>query len=225
MAIPEKVQNFITFLNKYKERSVITGIILAFIFFISAGLLLNKINSSDENVEVPKLLTKVKLTVKDEGGKAGEKQGEPGTETFYLLPSPDMLLSQFEEMQNLREEVVQKKLVKLRVLWPLYFFEIKKSKTGKVAIFDVKKDGFGVMVQCNWNPKLFPELETLASGRRIWVGGEITGVATLGTGMVDLKLEHIDFSKDVPAAAATKKPDTVAPEKKKPQTVKASKNS
>jgi hypothetical protein len=225
MAIPEKVQNFITFLNRYKERSVITGIILAFIFFISAGLLLNKLHSSDENAEVPKLLTKVKLTVKNEEQKTGEKQSKPGTETFYLLPSPDMLLSQFEEMQNLREEVVQKKLVKLRVLWPLYFFEIQKSKKGNVAIFDVKKDGFGVMVQCDWNPKLFPELKTLASGQRIWVGGEITGVATVGTGMVDLKLEHIDFSKDVPPSVVAKKPDTVAPKQKKPQTVKASNNS
>ncbi len=225
MAIPEKVQNFITFLNRYKERSVITGIILAFIFFISAGLLLNKLNSSDESAEVPKLLTKVKLTVKNEGEKTGEKQDASGTETFYLLPSPDMLLSQFGEMQNLREDVVQKKLVKLRVLWPLYFFEIQKTKKGKVAIFDVEKDGFGVMVQCSWNPKLFPELKTLESGRRIWVGGEIAGVATTGTGMVDLKLEHIDFSKDVPSSVTTKKPDTAAPEQKKPQTVKASKNS
>ncbi len=214
MKLPNILQSLVHYLIKHKERTVVSGVVLAFLFFIGSGLLLHKLSEKEEEPVKPK--TTVKLEVTAEKSAAGKKKVK---ETFSLLPSPDMLLAKIDEMQNLRPDVAETKLAHLRVLWPLYFFEIRSPEGEEggspVALFDVRSDGFGVMVQCDWDATRFPELEGMARGRRIWVGGEILGVSQRGTGMVLLKMEYLNLSKDIPAALKKKK--TVNTDKQQPK--------
>lgn len=194
----------IEYIKKYRERVVLTGVALSFLLFIGGGIFLQNLNSrkSDEEkaLELPE---QVELEVqKVSDGKDGAAHSSSSTSSSFLLqPSAETLVQQLQEMQNLRPDVAQKKLQTLRVLWPVYFFEIKESEQQRLASFDISSDGFGVVVRAAYSPERFPELDGIAPGRKLWVGGEITMVDLSGTGSVELKLEYVDFSDGIPGVA------------------------
>ncbi len=203
---PQKPPNtIIAFLRRNRERVVLTGVALSFLLFIGVGILLQQMSIKEarreKKVQTPE---KVELETRSEKSADNDSQESKGGETnsFYLKPSPKELLSTLQEMQHLRSDVAQEKLQNMRILWPLYFFEIRRSLSGSwVAVFDVAEDGFGVMVEAEYKSDRFPELEGLEAGKKIWVGGEIVGVDPSGTGLVQLKMEYIDFSFGIPSPA------------------------
>ena len=193
------MEKLVDFIKRNKERVVLTASALSFVFFIGGGVLLQQLNSKDD-VKKEVLPQKVELEVQDkQQPKDSEKNNKKKkTDSFFLEPSPSQLVESLQEMQNLRPDVAQKKLQSLRVIWPIYFFEIRSEKGEKTALFDVSGDGFGVEVSASFSDGQFAELEELEPGSKVWVGGEIVGADLAGTGAVYLKLEHLDFSDRPP---------------------------
>ncbi len=194
----------IAFLRKHRERATLIGIAIALLAFIGAGVYLQKNKQKDVvPLQEPKM---VELKIKDGAGDGGpESNGKPGELTTFLLkPSPGELFEQLESMDNIREDVVRKKYVNLRVIWPVYFFNVEETTEGVTAQFDVSEDGFGVVIHSEVNLMEYPELQDLARGDKVWLGGEITGVDLSGTGLILLKIKHLDLSQAGPATSFLK---------------------
>ncbi len=205
------MKNLVAFIKKYKERVALTGVVVSFLFFIGGGILLQQLNKkqgADELAEESPKKVKLQVNTKNSPKKKGEKNTAASSTTFFLQPSAETLVDQLQQMQNLKPDVAQKKLRALRVLWPVFFFESREENKKNIASFDISKDGFGVIVEAEYSPERFPELEGVARGRKLWLGGEISGIDLSGTGRVVLQLEYIDFSQGIPGVA-------VPPQKKK----------
>lgn len=199
------------FFNKHLERVVLVGVALALVVFIGGGVYLQKQNNQKEKTPAKDETTipkEVKLKVSSSAqtesqGNSGEG-GTPasGTVSFFLEPSPEQLLSELENMVHLNEDVVNKKFLKLRVLWPVYFFSFQPMEEGPYKlIVDVSPDGFGVIVETVVNLVDFPPLNFLQQGDKIWIGGEILGVDPSGTGTIYLDTEHVSLGEEVPSTA------------------------
>lgn len=186
----------IDFLKKHSERAALIGLGVGFLFFVGGGLYMQKQNQQDKKeVKVEPEIKKVELKVRQgkgsSDGKNEAKTGPQNTSSFFLKPSPGELLEQLSSMETLREDVAQKKFISLRVLWPVFFFNIEELDTGITASFDVSEDGFGVVVKTEINLTAYPEINNLSPGDKIWLGGEIVGVDLSGTGTIILKTEHL----------------------------------
>ncbi len=105
----------------------------------------------------------------------GQRVTEPtaATTTYFLKPSPDELLEQLASMENLNEDVIDKKFLNLSVLWPAYFFTLRTTDDGrKTLLLDVSEDGFGVVIQSEVDLQLYPKLKELSSGEKFGLAGK-----------------------------------------------------
>ncbi len=181
---------------------VLTGVAVSFLLFIGGGILLKQRNSlkKEENIaEEPSKQVELQVKKDQQVTKTADADSSSAAgSTFLLEPSAEMLIAQLQDMQNLQADVAQKKLQALRVLWPVYFFEVRRETGKSIASFDILPDGFGVVVQVEYSTEKFPELDRISRGDRLWLGGEITAVELSGTGRVQLRLEYIDFSPELP---------------------------
>lgn len=102
-------------------------------------------------------------------------------------------------MENLNEAVIEAKFSHLPVLWPAYFFTLKEAGDGKdILLLDVSEDGFGVVLESVVDSGAYPQLRNLASGEKVWIGGEILAVDRAGTGTIYLKTDELRFGGDAP---------------------------
>ncbi|PID73045.1 MAG: hypothetical protein CR992_00135 [Desulfobacterales bacterium] len=194
----------IHFLKKHKEKIVLIGLGFAIVSFVGGGLYLQKRKSQNSEARVVKNPDRVEISQPEnfdlnssgqgKGGRDGERLQRPAA--FYLKPSPEELLGQLQEMQNLKEDVAQKKLIRLPVIWPLYFFEISVDNGEKRVVFDVLENGFGVEVVGKADFQEYPELLELENGQKVWIGGTISGVELSGTGVVHIDIQHVDLTGD-----------------------------
>ncbi len=196
------MENLVAFIKKYKAQVLLVGVVISFLFFIGGSLLLQQRNSQQktEALQSAGQPTLVELKV-GKGRKAEETAGDAASAasaTFLREPSAEALIQQLRDMQNLQADVAQKRLQALRVLWPVFFFEIRRQGEKSIASFDIAPDGFGVVVEVEYSPARFPEIADINRGDRVWLGGEITAVELSGTGRVQLRLEYIDFSPELP---------------------------
>ncbi len=123
-----------------------------------------------------------------------ENTAEKQSSTFYLEPGPTELLEKLESLnyQELREESA--KLPGLKVMWPAYFFSIRKIEHGIAEmLLDVSEDGFGALILTSIDTAKYPETLHLQPGKKIWIAGEITGVDPSGTGQFLISTEYIKF--------------------------------
>lgn len=193
------LEKLIVFLKKHSERATVIGLGLGLVIFIGMGIYLQK--SGKEKVKiVEKKPVKVELKVKSPSSSGGSQGDAKKTTSFFLRPTPDELLDQLAGMENLQEDVAQKKLQYLRVLWPVYFFSIEKSEAKETIVLDMSEDGFGVEVQGEVKSADYPELGGIEAGDKLWVAGEIAAVDPSGTGTVYLNIELLDFSEAGPSS-------------------------
>jgi hypothetical protein len=195
----------IALIKKHKERAVLVGLGLAFLIFVGGGLYLQKKNMKKKMIQPKKETHKVELRVaqspdRSSGHGAKENRGDAPqvSNAFFLKPSPGELLEELSSMENLREDVAQKKFMSLRVLWPVYFFSLEELDGKTIVHLDVSEDGFGVELRSEINLADFPEFNGLEPGKKLWVGGEIIGVDLSGTGMISLRAEHVNLSAEGP---------------------------
>jgi hypothetical protein len=128
------------------------------------------------------------------------------TTSYFLKPSPDELLEQFASMENLNGDVIDAKFSNLSVLWPAYFFTLWKTEDGrKSLLLDVSENGFGVVIESEVDLLLYPQLQELASGKKIWIGGQILAVDPAGTGTIYLKTEQLRIGPEAPFPATLQK--------------------
>ncbi len=203
-------EELIDFFKKHKEKIVLIGVGIAIVSFVGGGVYLQKRKSQNSDTRVAKNPDKVEITRSENltqnpqpqgrGGQNGEKSQRPAA--FYLKPSPGELLGQLQEMQHLKENVAQEELVRLPVIWPLYFFEVSVDNGEKRVVFDVLENGFGVEVVGKADFQEYPELLELENGQKVWIGGTISGVELSGTGVVHIDIQHVDLTGDsIPGAS------------------------
>ncbi len=180
---------------------MLAGLAIAFVLFIGGGIYLQKNNQQEkEGKSVP---GRVELP---NGQQEKKYQETPSTAsataastTYYLKPSPDELLEQLASMENLKAVVVDEKIAQLPVLWPAYFFTIEQSEAGqKSIVLDVSENGFGVVIESEVDPGLFPQLLELKAGQKIWLGGKILAVDPAGTGRIYLTCEQFRIGDEGP---------------------------
>ena len=194
------LEKILTFLKKHNERATVIGLGLGLVVFVVAGIYLQKKNSSEKEKPPKKEPVKVELRVKSL--QATDRQSSSKTtNSFFLRPTPAELLEQLAAMENLQENAAQKKLQYLRVLWPVYFFNLEQLPSGENIVLDISEDGFGVAVRGVVNSSEYPQLQDIKVGEKVWVAGEISAVDPSGTGTVHLNIELLDFSENGPSEA------------------------
>jgi len=183
------------FLVKHRERVVLIAMGVGFVMFVMIGIYLQRQNHDGKTDPVEAQPEKIELKVPE--NKSETNTGTPGNNASYFLkPSPQELLDQLTSMENLNEDVVDKKFTGFRVLWPLYFFSVTDEGAGQhSALFDVSEDGFGTLVKVNVDVKAYPEVLDFPQGTAVWVGGEIAAVDLAGTGTIYIKLEQLSKDK------------------------------
>lgn len=195
------LEKVIHFLKKHQERATVIGLGLALAIFIGLGIYLQKSNSKEKTKKVEKSPVKIELKIKSPSGSKNQQGSAKKTNSFFLRPTPGELLEQLASMENLQEDVAQKKLQYLRVLWPVYFFALEQAEGGETIVLDISKDGFGVVVRGGIKSEQYPELSSIAPGDKVWVAGEIAAVDPSDTGTVYLNIELLDFTEDGPPSA------------------------
>jgi hypothetical protein len=131
--------------------------------------------------------------------KTEENADTPNSSTFYLEPGPEEILEKLENMNHQEFKKESAKLPGLKVMWPVYFFSIRKMENSVAEVlFDVSKDGFGALILTRIDTMKYPETMQLQPGRKIWLAGEITGVDPSGTGQFVLSTEYIQFDEQQP---------------------------
>ncbi len=202
----EYITSLIGFIKKHKERVSLLGVGLAFLIFIGGGLYLQKNNKREKEPAVTAFPVSVELkTPQKENGKRVDESTVP-TSTYFLSPSPDELLDQLASMEGLTEAVVNEKFSNLSVLWPAYFFNLQTTEGGqKILLLDVSENGFGVVIESVIEPLLYPQLQELGSGKKIWIGGQILAVDPAGTGTIYLKTKQLSIGTEAPLSANIQK--------------------
>ncbi len=187
----------IKFLKKHKERVALIGVGVAFLFFIGGGLYLQK-DAKTEREPLPTALpVRVELTTQQNDNGGHRKQATTEKTSYFLKPSPEELLEQLASMANMNVAVVDEKIKQLPVLWPAYFFALRKTEGGPtILLLDVSEDGFGVVIESEVDPSVYPELGELAIGEKVWIGGKILAVDRTGVGRIYLSTEELRFGVD-----------------------------
>jgi hypothetical protein len=187
------------FLNQHKDRVSLIGLGLGFIFFITGGIYLQKAKEQEKEPLAVISPVTIKLKTVQQDKEPGATEPKPTHTTYFLKPSPSDLLEQLASMENLNENVIDAKFKHLPVLWPAYFFTLQESEDGRTTIsLDVSEDGFGVVLESEVDLGVYPQLQDLASGEKIWIGGEILAVDQAGTGTIYLKTDQLRIGDDVP---------------------------
>ena len=192
------------FIKKHKERVALVGLVVGFLLFIGGGLYLQKDARHEREPLVKVPPTRVELkTQKKEIGKE-RTNSTAANISYFLKPSPEDLLEQLASMENLNADVVDAKYSQLPVLWPAYFFALRKTDGGRnILLLDVSEDGFGVVIESEVDPSLYPELEKLEIGEKMWIGGKILAVDRAGTGTIYISTEELGFGNDAPILSAS----------------------
>lgn len=195
------------FLKKHKEKLTLLGLGLAFVLFIGLGLYLQKQPKTVKEPMAPEAPASVKLAHPKSQEKQGAKEPAASAGSYFLKPSPDELLAQLASMKNLNSDVIEAKFTNLPVLWPAYFFALRKEEDGRTkVILDVSEDGFGVMLQSEVEAAVQPSLTGLSRGEKVWIGGKIVAVDPAGTGTIYLKMEQLTVGAEPPYSPAVEKP-------------------
>lgn len=195
------LKNIILFLKKHQGRATVVGLGVGLVVFIGLGVYLQKSNSREKAKKVEKPPVKVELQINSTNSSGDPKNSARRTNSFFLRPTPAELLEQLAEMENLQEDVAQRKLQYLRVLWPVYYFGLEQLAGREMIVLDISKDGFGVVVKGEIKSEQYPELVSFEAGEKIWVAGEIAAVDPSGTGTVYLNIELLDFTENGPPSA------------------------
>ncbi len=205
MATNISKNKLILFLKQHRQRAIFVAVGLTFVLLAGGGVFLQKHNRAqqEEQLHVAPKTIELKLPEKKEEG--GQSEPPPQTTAFHLQPSPEEILRQLTSLENLNEDVIAAKFSGLRVLWPVYFFNLEETEGGKATILlDVSEDGFGMVIESEVDTSAYPQLRGLQIGKKIWIGGEILAVDQSGTGTVYLKTEHLTFSEVAPVAPGSR---------------------
>jgi hypothetical protein len=173
---------------------------VAFLIFIGGGIYLQKSKKLEKDPPVAARQVHPEQSHEQQAQAGMQPRQATRTSTAYFLkPSPDELLEQLASMENLTEDAIGEKFTQLSVLWPAYFFTLRETEDGRRSIvLDVSEDGFGVVIESEVDPNLYPQLGQLVSGEKIWIGGKILAVDPAGTGTIYLVTEQLEIGEDPP---------------------------
>ena len=195
-----KFISLIEFIKKHKERFALVGMGIAFIVFIGGGIYLQKNNKQEKDLHPKDEPVRVELpTGQQKKRQMAAKPAAATTATYYLKPAPDEILQQLASMNYLKADVIKEKFSQLPVLWPAYFFTIQKTEDGRSSlVLDVSEDGFGAVIESEIDIGLYPQLQELKTGQKVWIGGKILGVDPAGTGKIYLKSDQYRIGDEAP---------------------------
>ncbi len=196
----EKKRTLIGLLKRKPELVAFLGLVFFIGFSIFVGSKLHT-RFKEEKVLPPvkKTSLKVKITGSDKEAKSGKSKQKIQSQTFFLHPSAAEILSMVKQLSVSKLPVIKKKYSDLRVLWPVYFFEVQKREGDKATVLcDGSKNGFGVTIKTVVDIGTYPQILSVKRGKKIWLAGKIAGVDGAGTGTIFLKTEAIRFESEPP---------------------------
>ncbi len=202
--------SLVKYIKKYKERFAVAGLGIAFVIFIGGGMYLQKSNKQDKELQpiaAGAVSVELQASQRQKGPKEAKATGAaPETTAYFLKPSPDELLQELASMENLKADVIDEKITQMPVLWPAYFFTIRETEDGRKSIvLDVSENGFGVVIESEIDLSLYPELQELKTGQKMWIGGKIMAVDPEGTGRIFIKSEQFRIGDEAPFLQVTAK--------------------
>ena len=184
-----------------KRDMIIAGLILAAVLLvILIGMRMQQNHflrqqQAEEQLRAPE---KVRLGSTTPSATECGQPRQTGPTLFFLKPSPDEVLSLIKESGNATLPAANQKYTGLKVMWPVYFFQILKQETSQASLLcDVSEDGFGVTIRTEVDTSRFPRILSLERGTKIWLAGELMGVDPAGTGTVFLLTEEVRFEDDL----------------------------
>ncbi len=205
MAINKAKDKLAGVLKQHRQKVMLAAVGLIFVLLAGGGVLFQKQNRAQQEAQLPTAPKTVELALSEKKEEGGPPEPSTQTTAFHLQPSPDELLQQLASLENLNEDVIAAKFSGLRVLWPVYFFNLEETEGGKATILlDVSEDGFGMVIESEVDTSVYPQLRGLQIGKKIWIGGEILAVDQSGTGTVYLKTEHLTFSDVAPVGTGSR---------------------
>lgn len=178
---------------------IVCFIVLAVLVSIIIGMRMQKSYSAKQKAD-EQARNPVKVRLSPSQQVSGEKNGnvKKAPASFFLKPSPDELLSIIHEMGAAELPPENLEYKGLRVMWPVYFFQIIEHQDGRsTVLLDVSKDGFGVTIKTEIDTQLFPEIIEMETGEKIWIAGEISGVDPTGTGSIHMVTEEVRFDENL----------------------------
>ncbi len=182
--------------KKYRERIVLLLVACLFFLLVGGGVYLQKQNKQEQELDTREPPSKVVIQSSKKNNPRSSDSEAPAASSFYLKPLPGELMEQIANLDSLDEKVATGKFSGLPVMWSAYFFSFQKSKENITTVqLDVSEDGFGVILVCDVDVVLYPEITEIESGKKIWIAGEILSVDPSGTGTIYLKTDYLRFTE------------------------------
>ncbi len=183
-----------------KKREMIAVVLAMLLILVSIilGLVIRQSNTNGTEENTTGMPERVRMNVdpKEGEGDSAQQSTKKTTASFFLKPSPDEVLDIIKELGDADLPVANQKYTGLRVMWPVYFFQILSQEANRVRVLlDVTEDGFGVTIETEIDTGQFPEIMNTERGRKIWVAGEIQGVDITGTGRILMLTEEVRFQE------------------------------
>jgi hypothetical protein len=208
-------KDFKIWLREKREMIAVVLAMLLILISIILGLLIRQSNSNGTDDPKPGPPERVRMDVDSKQGGEGSAQQttKKTTASFFLKPSPGEVLDIIKELGDAELPVANQKYTGLRVMWPVYFFQILSQESDRARVLlDVTEDGFGVTIETEIDITQFPEILETERGRKIWVAGEIQGVDITGTGRILMLTEEVRFQEGLLDAIKGLPPKTPAPQ-------------
>jgi hypothetical protein len=200
-----------------REKRELIAVVLAMLLILVSiilGLMIRQSNvhETEDSKNVPPERVRMKVDQQEEG-QSEQQPRKKTTASFFLKPSPDEVLDIIKELGDADLPVANQKYTGLRVMWPVYFFQILSQELNRARVLlDVTEDGFGVTIETEIDTAQFPEILETERGRKIWIAGEIQGVDITGTGRIVMLTEEVRFQEALVDAIKGLPPKTSEPQ-------------
>ena len=192
-------------LKKKQELLIVLGVVFLMGLLIAYGLTRQQsyLGSGEEAEAVAPDKVKLASPARTGTGEGGsEESGGGSTEpvlTYFLKPSAAEVMAMVKEVVDSELPVPREKYANLRIVWPVYFFQISEQEDGKATIhFDTSEDGFGVNVITEVDPSKYPELNSAQPYQKMWLAGVIEAIDAAGTGTIYMQTEQLRFREELP---------------------------
>lgn len=184
-----------TKIQEKRDMIIVVLTVIVVLLLTVIGTKMQKGYGTRKQLEEEALRAPEKVTLQTTKQTAGnERQGGMATTSYFLRPSAEELLTIIREMGQAQLPQQNQKYVGFNVMWPCYFFQVKKTEGSRVTVvFDVSEDGFGATIVSDIDSARFPEILQTERGKKVWLAGEIVGIDPTGTGTVHIISDEIRF--------------------------------
>ena len=192
-------------LKKKQDVLIVAGLLVLMGVLVYIGMNMQKSYLRSNDAEGEKPPEKVRLrspgksqSAKDQAAQGQGQQGGSSSTTYFLAPTPAEVMSMVKEIVDSELPVPKERYENLRIVWPVYFFQIGEQDGEKATVeFDTSADGFGVNIVTEIDSLKYPEILSAEPYQKMWLAGVIEAIDAAGTGTIYMQAEHIRFEEEL----------------------------